>query len=108
MVQSQRNLNQRLKLQRVLEDSLGSSNVYFQPPANTKIAYPAIIYQRVAKDERFANNLLYNNTVRYQVTVIDRDPDSFIPEKVALLPLCSFSRHFVAESLNHDVFDLYY
>lgn len=108
MAPSQTSLNKRLKLQNILEDVLGSKNVYFQPPSNIRIAYPAIVYQRVAKNEVFANNALYNGTTRYQVTLIDRDPDSSIPSELAKLPLCSFSRFFVAESLNHDVFDLYF
>lgn len=108
MDHSQHSIERRIRLQYILEEVLGSSNVYFQPPANIRIQYPAIIYQRATKDERYANNALYANTKRYQVTIIDRDPDSTIPDRMARLPLCSYSRHFVNESLNHDVFDLYY
>lgn len=45
---------------------------------------------------------------RYQVTVIYRNPDSEIPSKIALLPMCSHERHYTKENLNHDVFNLYF
>lgn len=98
----------RPDLQTLLLDLLGTSNVYFQPPTGKQLNYPAIVYERSAVDSRFANNRLYKNLKRYQVKVIDRDPDSGIPDKVALLPLCVFTNFFVVDNLNHDVFNLYY
>lgn len=98
----------RLQLQSLLEEVLGTDNVYFQPPANVQMQYPCIIYARDAAVTRFAGNKPYRYTKRYQVTVIDRDPDSEIPEKVANLPLCIHNRYFTADNLNHDVFNLYF
>ena len=34
----------RLDLQALLEDLLGSRNVYYQPPESVKMNYPAIVY----------------------------------------------------------------
>jgi hypothetical protein len=45
---------------------------------------------------------------QYQVTVIDQDPDSGLPDKVEELPLCAFDRFFATENLNHHVFNLYF
>jgi hypothetical protein len=42
------------------------------------------------------------------VTLIDRDPDNPAIEKIAALPMTTFNRFFKAESLNHDVFTLYF
>ena len=98
----------RYDLQSLLEAVLGSSNVYFQPPPNVNLQYPCIVYSRDNADTKFANDRPYNFTQRYQVTVIDRNPDSVIPSKVAVLPQCSFSRFFTADNLNHDVFNLYF
>ena len=47
--------------------------------------YPCIVYSRDRKDEKFADDRLYNKTMCYRVTIIDRDPDSEVPEKVAEL-----------------------
>jgi len=56
----------------------------------------------------YADNGPYKHKTRYQVTVIDKNPDSEIPAKVKALPLCAYSRFFVADNLNHDVFNLYF
>ena len=98
----------RLELQAILINLLGSKNVYFQPPSSVKMQYPAIIYERGTIETLFANNRLYQNVDRYTVTIIDANPDSDIPDKVLRLPLCRFDRHYTAENLNHDVFNVYY
>lgn len=103
----------RLQLQTLLEQLISDQpadklNVYFQPPANVQMVYPCIVYQREYEDAKFAGNAPYNRTKRYLVTVIDRDPDSNIPDKVAALPLCSFDRAYVADNLHHDVFRLFF
>lgn len=98
----------RVELQELLEQILGSSNVYFQPPPNLQMLYPCIVYARDAAVTQFADNSPYCHTMRYQVTVIDRDPDSETPGKVAKLPMSYFDRAFKAENLNHDVYTLYF
>lgn len=99
-------MGRRLDLQTLFESFV--DDVYFQPPANVQMMYPCIVYQRDHADTKFAGNAPYRYTKRYQVTVIDRDPDSLIPDKVAALPLCTYNRFFVADNLNHDVFSLFF
>lgn len=70
--------------------------------------YPCVVYQRYIAKTEFADNIPYRYNQRYQVTVIDPDPDSVIPDKIAALPMCIKNRFFVANNLNHDVFNLYY
>lgn len=101
-------MGQRLQLQSLLEDLLGGTNVYFQPPNNLQMQYPSIIYSRNYAYTEFADDNPYRYCKRYQVTVIDTDPDSGIPDKVAALPMCVFDRHYTADNLNHDVFNLYF
>lgn len=101
-------MGRRLDLHELLVALLGSRHVYFQPPANVQMEYPAVIYERDSADTKFADNGPYRYTKRYQVTVIDRNPDGNIPDKVAALPMCTFSRYFAADTLNHDVFSLYF
>jgi hypothetical protein len=96
----------RLELQEVLEAI--TPNVYFQPPSNLQMAYPCIVFKRDFGDTEFADNQPYRYTKRYQVTVIDRDPDSDIRDKVAALPMCTDNRFYTADNLNHDVFNLYF
>jgi hypothetical protein len=101
-------MDRRLQLQSLLEELLGTDNVYFQPPPDMEIVYPCIVYQRDQADTRFAGNVPYRYIQRYQVTIIDKDADNVILEKVASLPLTKFQRFFTAENLNHDVFSLYF
>lgn len=101
-------MGSRLNLHAILKTALGSDHVYFQPPASVTMQYPCIVYSRAAVDTKYANNKPYAQKKRYSVTVIDQNPDSLIPDKIAALPLCSFSRHFKVDNLNHDIFNLYY
>lgn len=98
----------RLELQAVLLDLLGSSNVYFQPPPNVQMKYPCIVYKRDYRVTNFAGNKPYKHKKRYQITIIDQNPDSDIPERIAELPMCSFDRFFTADNLNHDVYNLFF
>jgi hypothetical protein len=98
----------RLELQTILETLLGAESVYFQPPANIVMSYPAIVYNRNYQNAHFADNIPYSRTIRYQVTVIDANPDSLIPSKVASLPQTMYVRHFTTENLNHDIYYMYY
>jgi len=101
-------MGQRVDLQVILEAVLGNMHVYYQPPPSVVMQYPCIVYRRDSVSAKFADGVLYNHKKRYQVTVIDKNPDSLIPDKVMLLPLCSFSTHFKKDNLNHDVYTLYY
>lgn len=98
----------RLELQALLEALLGSDNVYFQPPSNISLQYPCIIYNKDYIDIVHADNAPYKHKTRYQITSVSRDPDSDIPDKIAALPTCSYDRSYVADDLNHDVFNLYF
>ncbi|MET0787435.1 MAG: hypothetical protein ABWY25_12105 [Paenisporosarcina sp.] len=98
----------RPELQTILVDILGSSNVYFQPPPTVKMEYPCIVYRRDFGETNFACNKPYQHSKRYQVTIIDRNPDSDIPGKIAMLPMCVFDRFYTADNLNHDVYKLFF
>jgi hypothetical protein len=82
--------------------------VYFQPPPTVKIQYPCIIYKRDYADTKFADNKPYDIVRRYAITVIDSNPDSDIPGKVAALPRCLFNRFYTVDNLNHDVYSMYF
>jgi hypothetical protein len=99
-------MGQRLQLQTLLE--LITPNVYFQPPPNISLEYPCIIYSRDGGQSEYAENAPYLHMKRYMVTVIDRNPDSSLPDKVEELPFCRFDRFYATENLNHHVFNLYF
>lgn len=96
----------RLQLHELLESFV--DNVYFQPPTNITLEYPCIIYKRDYAETEFADNNPYSHTIRYMVTVIDRDPDSDIPSKVASMPMTLFNRFYTVDNLNHDVYRVFF
>lgn len=99
----------RLELHEELCAILDSRNVYFQPPASLEMQYPCIVYSLSGIDKLNANNNSYKTDKRYEITVIDYDPDSDIADKIlAYFQMCSFDRPFVSDNLNHWVLTLYY
>ena len=101
-------MSRRIELQTILEKLLGSENVYFQPPENLKMKYDFIRYSRIKIKPNFANNRPYNLHDCYQLIAITKNPDSDLPKKIAMLPMCTHDRSYKADNLNHDVFTLYY
>lgn len=97
----------RSEFHAMLEAILESENVYFQPPVDKKMAYPCIRYELDDVDVEHADNVPWRSDKRYLVTIIDRDPDSAIPDKIGALPLCSFSRSYRAAGLNYFVYNLF-
>ena len=101
-------MDRRLEFQHLLEDILGSRNVYFQPPNNIRMTYPCIVYA-LSNDQRLhADNHIYHRRKRYDVTVISRDPDDPLSDTVSNLQYSSFDRRFIADGLTHDTFTIYY
>lgn len=98
----------RLELHKLLEDILGSSNVYFQPPEGFRLKYPCIVYNRSTSRSNSASNAPYRVDKRYSVTLIVRDPDSDLPDKLEWLPQSIFERFFTKDQLNHYIFNILY
>lgn len=102
-------MDQRLKLHEELCKLLNSRNAYFNPPESLKLNFPCIKYSIAAVDQKFANNMTYLATNRYELILIDFEPDSeFIAEIIAKFPMCKFDRSYVVDELYHFVFTLYY
>lgn len=83
-------------------------NVYFQGPNSSQMIYPAIVYERDRADTKFADDRPYSVTKQYSLQLISENPDDSIFEALAALPMCAHERHFAADSLNHDVFSIYF
>ena len=100
-------MDRRLLLQTLLS-TFGAEQVYFQAPSQDKMVYPCIVYGIDDENTTHADNYPYTQTLKYQVTIIDRNPDTLIRKKVADLPMSAFQRFFVVDGLNHFVYNLYY
>lgn len=100
---------ERLDLQKKLKEFLGSNNVYFQPPATVKMHYPAIVYKLAEISLRSADDEVYLKRKRYQVQIIDPNPDTdYVDGFIESFDMCRFDSFFVAENLNHFNFTIYW
>ena len=98
----------RLELHSVLQELLGSSNVYYQPPESIKMQYDAIRYSKKTINSKYANDRKYSMIDCYEIIVISRLPDNAVIKKLLFLPYCSYDRHYVADNLHHDVLTIYW
>lgn len=101
-------LGQLDQLQTLLSGIPDVVAAYLQAPPANMMQYPCILYSLDDRGTAFADNNPYRHTKRYQVTVIDRNVRSTIPDEVAKLPMCSFDRRFMSNNLYHEVFNLYF
>lgn len=98
----------RSELHALLEGIEGVNDAWFQEDKTKPLNYPVIVYGRDDSFSLYADNIKYIFKKRYTVTVIDRDPDSPIPDLVEQLPLTTFDRFYTTAGLNHFVFNLYF
>jgi hypothetical protein len=105
----------RLKLHDEFIDILGTrgeeiSRVYFQPPGGSEdMEYPCIRYSLGVPDLKRANDKIYANKNRYEVIVIDYDPDSTIPGQILeRFQYVSPGTPYTADNLYHWPLTLYY
>ena len=96
----------RSSLHRILKDICPRCE--YQPTENIHLTYPCIIYELSDMPVQHADNYPYYIGHTYELTVIDRDPESRIREEVAKLPRCRFVRSFDNDNLHHYVFRIDY
>ena len=98
----------RLQIQTALEAVDADLHVYYQPPASVKIKYPAIIFKLENIDQRFADDWTYNKDRSYMLTLIHKDPDNDIVDKLVwAFPKIRFDRTYISDNLYHYVYVLY-
>lgn len=101
-------MDRRVELNNKLRAILGTDNVYFQPPSDIRLTYPCIVYNLDGADVRRADNVTYGINKYYQVTYIDRRPDSIVVDKLLSFPHSSLQSTIRSDGLNQYVFRMYY
>lgn len=101
-------MRSRLELSQILNAIEGPKKVYFQPPDGTKLVYPCIIYNLVSINHRNADDIKYIGHKKYEVIVIDKDPDSTIYESLLDIKYSIFNRVYVSDQLYHYVVNIYF
>ena len=106
----------RLDFDRYLRDIVGEGvSVYFQAPSNVSgagqkviknIKYPAVVYSLDEYNTTSANNKKYSIQKEYVVTLITKDPDSDLPDKLVMIPTSRFDRNYESDGLYHSVFTI--
>ena len=96
----------RLELQTKLETLV--SHVYYQPPETIKMEYPCIVYDTSNDDLLHADDMAYRRKRIYSVMVIDRNPDSILPDAVGDMFNARMNRHYTADNLHHYVYNIFY
>lgn len=100
-------MGSRLELQAELQTFL--PKVYYQPPSTLKMEYPCIVYKRFGKLSKRANNGVYLRDTQYQITLIERDPDSNLADQLEdHFASCVISQNYTVDNLHHTTLNLYY
>jgi hypothetical protein len=96
------------ELQALMKGLSGVEEAYIQPPTSG-MEYPCIMIERgLPSDVSYADNIMFLFKKGYTVTIIDRAPDSSIPDLVEALPYAEFNRYFRSDGLHHFVFQLFF
>lgn len=99
----------RLELQNILEEILGSREVYFQAPESIRMSYPSIVYSLNEIPQKYADNKPYKRDYNYTITLMHEDPDNDIVDKLLdRFDYIKLNRTFAVQGLNNYVFSLYY
>lgn len=101
-------MSRRLELQALLNDILGSSNVYFQPPSTLKMSYPCIVYELMGYEIDHANNKKFIVRQHWKITCISKNPEDPVPNEIMKLPFSSFDRSYTMDNLNHSILLLHF
>ena len=100
-------MGSRLELQTELESF--TKPAYFQPPSNVKMPHPCIVYSKRSKLPLRADNIVYKNTTAYQVTIVEKDPDSTIGDRIVEhFQYASIESTFIIDNLYHTIINLYF
>lgn len=101
-------VDRRKELQAILENLLGSRNVYYQPPENFKMKYDCIVYKKNPIVNRHADNIVYAQRQPWQITHISSNPICPAVQLISELPTCRPEQSYIADNLYHNVFSIYY
>lgn len=96
----------RVELQELLKEYCDT--VYFQPPSSIRINYPCIVYNRSTDYLNRANDGIYMKEKLYRVTVMDKNPDSDIADRLQELPWAVIISRDVIDNIYQTTLNIYY
>lgn len=91
----------------LLQQAVQTSCVYFQPPENLKIGYPAVIFHLSKIEVDRASDVPYKGAKEYSVTLITKDPEPYVIDEILKIPYSSLDTTYISDGMNHFVFTIY-
>lgn len=105
-------LNRRALFQSSLEKKMaetGEYAVYFRPPTGFRIEkYPCVVYDYSSSKFAYADNSFYIPYMKYEVTLLTRNPDDPGIEKLLEMPCSALFNSRTAAGINEFKFIIYY
>lgn len=99
----------REELQKKLVEIIGNNNVYFQPPSNVRMKYPAFRYQLDAIELQKADNKNYKKFRSYVVTHIYQSLSNELTDKmIDSFQFIRFVNRSYVDGLYNDRYELYW
>ena len=100
--------NKELKLDKLFKDTLGSNNVYFQPPESVRMQYPCIVWNLAKIPVQYADDKAYLKNPKYVIRYISTEPDD--PMRLTLTEVLGVPmiQVYNKDGLYHYIYELYY
>ena len=83
------------------------SNVYFQPPSNIGLVFPAVVYSIKTIKIRHANDAPYTFKTVYQIILISKNPEEAILYELLKLTGISFDTAYAKDHLYFNVLSIH-
>jgi len=99
-------MNKRLKVHEFLTQTINCSHVYYQPPENIKMVYPAIVYTLIDISNYCSGGGIYLQLETYKITLITKEVDSDLFNTMIAQLSLKFQTPFVSDNLHHYVFNM--
>lgn len=91
----------------LLLQAVQHNRVYFQPPENLKMVYPAIVFHLSKIEVDRASDVPYKGAKEYSVTLITKDPEPDVIDEILKIPYSSLDTSYISDGMNHFVFTVY-
>lgn len=94
-------------LLRLLQKAVDHNRVYFQPPENLKIGYPAVIFHLSKVKLDHADDVPYKGAREYSVVLISKEPEPEVIDEILKIPYTTLDTTYISDGMNHFVFTTY-
>lgn len=91
----------------LLQKAVNHNRVYFQPPENLKIGYPAVIFHLSKVKLDHADDVPYKGAREYSVTLITKEPEPEVLDEILTIPYTTLDTTYIVDGMNHFVFTTY-